>query len=373
GPSDGSTTSDDTPPSTGNTDEPGATVTVEIKDANGATVQTLTPTVGAGGSWSVDAAQLPDGDYTLEATAIDAAGNSSPVATSGFTVDTSAPSVAILTPASGTSTNDDTPTVSGTAQVGSTVSVTISDDQGNVLETVSPTVDVMGNWSFDASQLADGAYTVEATATDVVNNSASTSSGFEVDTSTPIVTLDAPVSGTSTNDDTPTISGTTNEPGAAVTVDITDDQGNIVETLAPMVDAMGNWSIDASQLPEGEYTASATATDTAGNSSAPVESTFTIDLTAPTLSITSPAMGELVETRDIEVTGQTEPGLEVTIEVIDDSGAVIDTITTTADMNGDYSGMVTDLANGDYTLRASTTDDAGNTASEEVGVTVDSE
>ena len=373
GPADGSTTSDDTPTITGMVSEPGAVVTVEISDSNGNVIETLTPTVAAGGGWSVDAAQLADGAYTVTATATDAAGNTSAPDANGFTVDTSAPSVSILTPASGTATNDATPTVSGTAAVGAMLTVTISDAQGNVIETQTPVVDVNGDWSFDAAQLADGSYTIEATATDIVGNSASTTSGFEVDTTSPGVTLDAPADGSLTNDDTPTISGTTDEPGAAVTVTITDANGNTIETLSPMVDANGNWSIDASQLPEGAYTATATATDAAGNDSQDASSGFTVDLTGPGLNVESPIEGQLLPTRDVNVNGSTEADAAITVEVIDAAGNVIDTVTTTADDMGIFAVDVTDLANGDYTFRVTATDAAGNETSENINVTVDSE
>ena len=373
GPANGSTTSDDTPTITGMVSEPAASVTVTITDSNGNVVETLTPTVAAGGGWSVDASQLADGNYTVTATAEDAAGNTSAPATNDFTVDTNAPSVSIATPASGTATSDTTPTVSGTAAIGATLTVTITDSNGTVVETQTPTVDANGDWTFDAAQLADGSYTVEATATDAANNSASTTSSFEVDTIAPGVTLDAPADGELTNDDTPTISGTTDEPGAAVTVTITDSNGNTIETLSPMVDANGNWSIDASQLPEGDYTATATATDAAGNDSQDASAGFTIDLTGPTLNVESPIQGQLIATRDTNVNGSTEADATVTVEIIDDQGNVIDTVTTTADGMGIFDVDVTDLANGDYTFRVTATDAAGNETSENIDVTVDSE
>ena len=374
GPADGSTTSDDTPTITGTVSEPVATVTVEITDSNGNVIETLTPTVGAGGGWTVDASQLADGDYTVSATATDAAGNTSAPVSNGFTVDTNAPTITIVTPASGTATSDNTPTVSGTAAIGATVTVEITDSNGNVVETQTPTVDVNGNWTFDAAQLADGAYTVEATATDIAGNSASTTSSFEVDTSIPAVTLDTPADGTFTNNSTPTFSGTSDEPGAMITVEITDSNGNVVETLTTTVDAMGNWTVDSLiGLTEGDFTATATATDAAGNTSPDASNGFTVDFTGPTLNVENPIDGQLITVRDVNVTGETEAGATVTVEVTDDQGNVVDTVTTTADAMGIFSTDVTDLPDGDYTFNVTATDEAGNSTSEAIGVTIDSD
>ena len=69
-------TRDNTPTITGTTDLPaGSVVTVVVTDVNGSS-QTLTATVQADGTYSVDVATpLPDGPYTALASGVDAAGN----------------------------------------------------------------------------------------------------------------------------------------------------------------------------------------------------------------------------------------------------------------------------------------------------------
>ena len=88
---------------------------------------------------------LADGPHTVKATARDAAGNTSAEsAANTFTVDTTAPAApVVLTPANGSTTSDNTPAFSGTAEADSTVSVIVD---GTPMGPV--TADASGNWSF---------------------------------------------------------------------------------------------------------------------------------------------------------------------------------------------------------------------------------
>src|SRR5205814_4763588 len=49
--------------------------------------------------------------------------------------------------------------------------------------------------------------------------------------------------------------------------------------------------ISSPALSEGTYTAQATQSDTAGNTGSSAAHTFTVDVTAPTVTLTSPAAG----------------------------------------------------------------------------------
>ena len=87
--------------------------------------------------------------------------------------DTIAPGVPTFTmPAAGSFTNDATPTIAGTGEVGSTVRVF-----AGTSEICSTIVPASGNWSCTASTLADGTYTLTARATDAAGNSGATSPG----------------------------------------------------------------------------------------------------------------------------------------------------------------------------------------------------
>ncbi len=149
---------------------------------------------------------LADGAYTVTVTATDAAGNSS-TATSTLTVDTTAPDAPVLDPINATDP------ISGTAEPGSTVTVTFPD--GSTAEVVAdPTT---GEWSVpNPGGLVDGD-TVTATATDPAGNESAPGTGIvSADITAPIVAIDDVL----TNDSTPALTGTVNDPTATVTVNV---------------------------------------------------------------------------------------------------------------------------------------------------------
>lgn len=67
-------------------------------------------------------------------------------------------------------------------------------------------------------------------------------------------------------------------------------------------------------LKEGDHTFSVKAKDEAGNESSIITYTFKIDITPPTLEITSPSSGIEVLEKIIEIKGKTEPGITVKIK-----------------------------------------------------------
>ncbi len=143
-------------------------------------------TATAGGTWSfTPTVPLADGPHAVRATATDAAGNVSVSSnTNSFTVDTiPPPAPVVVTPANGSVTSDNTPTYSGTAEPGVTVTVIVD---GVSVGTTTATAG--GTWSFTpAAPLADGPHTVKATAMDVAGNTSadSNTNSFIVDTVAP--------------------------------------------------------------------------------------------------------------------------------------------------------------------------------------------
>ncbi|WP_224240615.1 adventurous gliding motility protein AgmC [Hyalangium gracile] len=348
-PANGSTTSDNTPTYTG-TAEPNSTVTVYV-DGN----LVGTTTANASGDWSfTPTTALPDGQHTVYATATDAANNVSPNSnTNTFIVDTTPPAApVVLSPANGSTISDSTPTYTGTAEPGSTVTVYVD---GNPVGTT--TADASGNWTFtQATALPDGSHTVSATATDATGNTSGSSNTntFTVDTTAPAApVVVTPANGSTTNDSTPTYTGTA-EPGSTVTVIV---DGNPVGTTT--ANASGDWSFTpTTALTEGQHTVSATATDAAGNTSPQSNTnTFTVDLTAPTAPVvTTPADGAVLGDNTPTYTGTAEPGSTVTVYV--DGNPVG---TTTADASGNWTlTPTTGLSNGQHTVNATATDAAGN-------------
>ncbi|HBO1192057.1 TPA: BapA prefix-like domain-containing protein, partial [Pseudomonas aeruginosa] len=301
------------------TAEPGSSVT--LTDGNGNPIGQTT--ADANGNWSfTPSTPLPDGTV-VNVVARDAAGNSSPPAS--VTVDAVAPATPTVDPSNGT-------TLSGTAEPGS--SVTLTDGNGNPIGQV--TADGSGNWTFTPSTPLPNGTVVNATATDPSGNASSPAS-VTVDAVAPATPVVNPSNGS-------TLSGTA-EPGATVT--LTDGSGNPIGQVT--ADGSGNWSFTpGTPLPNGTVV-NATATDASGNTSA--GSSVTVDSVAPATPVVNPSNGTTLS-------GTAEPGSSVTLT--DGSGNPIGQVT--ADGSGNWSFTPsTPLADGTV-VNATATDPAGNTS-----------
>ncbi|MCB9616875.1 MAG: hypothetical protein H6722_30950 [Sandaracinus sp.] len=344
-PATGSATTDTTPTLSG-TGEPGAMVTVSL---DGTTLDVVT--VEADGTWTVEVtAELAEGMHVVVAMAMDAAGNTA-MDTSIFTVDTST-SVAIVTPADGTRVMTGTPTISGTAEPGAMVTVSVD---GTELGTV--TADGSGNWSIDVTTaLTEGPHSASASATDTLGNTASTESDFTVDLGT-TVSFEQP---SVTGDETPELSGT-GEPGASVEVSV---DGSVVGTV--IVDAEGNWTLVVGPLTDGTHDVSVTATDDAGNTANDTGS-FLVDLDSPAVEIANPGDGTTTSDNTPTITGTATPGASVLVIV---DGSILGI--ASADATGAWSiDVTTALADGEHEVVATVTDADGDTVEDAHVFTVD--
>ncbi|OTJ63046.1 Ig-like domain repeat protein, partial [Pseudomonas aeruginosa] len=300
------------------TAEPGSSVT--LTDGNGNPIGQTT--ADANGNWSfTPSTPLPDGTV-VNVVARDPAGNSRPPAS--VTVDAVAPATPTVDPSNGT-------TLSGTAEPGS--SVTLTDGNGNPIGQV--TADGSGNWTFTPSTPLPNGTVVNATATDPSGNASSPAS-VTVDAVAPATPVVNPSNGT-------TLSGTA-EPGATVT--LTDGNGNPIGQVT--ADGSGNWSFTPGTPLANGTVVNATASDPTGNTSAPASTT--VDSVAPAAPVVNPSNGA-------EISGTAEPGATVTLT--DGSGNPIGQVT--ADGSGNWSFTPsTPLADGTV-VNATATDPAGNT------------
>jgi large repetitive protein len=355
------------------TAEPGSTVGVDV-DGDGTPDYTVE--ADADGNWSVTPdAPLADGTE-ITVTASDEAGNTSDPVTA--IVDAVAPEAPVITQAeddvapgtdpvlTGGSTNDTTPTLSGTAEAGSTVAIF---QDGTEIGTA--TADGSGNWSFTpATELAEGDYSFTATATDAAGNTSDPSTAFEVtvDTTAPAAPTVEPTDGT-------ILTGTA-EAGSTVQVD-TNGDGTPDYTVE--ADADGNWSVTPDTPLADGTEVSVTATDGAGNASAPA--TINVDASAPATPTIQDALDDVDPGTDPVLTGGSTnddtPTLRgtaeanSTVEIFQD-GASVGTVQ--ADASGNWSFVVpAALADGTYGFTATAMDEAGNTSdpSASFDVTVD--
>jgi large repetitive protein len=294
-PSPTASTDDATPTFSGTGATPGDTITLR----DGPTV-IGTAVVKPDGSWSLTpTVPLTDGPHTLSVTASDPAGNQSAPATFPVGINTSAQPVSIVRAldnqdagvgevAQDGVTNDKSPTLEGTGRPGAVV--TISEGAQTLGST---TVAQNGSWSFTvANNPADGVRTYTATQPDATGTG-STNSSFTltIDSTAPAAPTGFVISddvgaeqgplanNDSTDDTTPTFSGTGATPGDVIRV---YDGATVVGSAAVKPD--GTWSVTTTPLAEGPHALSVTQTDAAGNESdaSPVTN-LTVDTTAPGL------------------------------------------------------------------------------------------
>ncbi|MCF1257661.1 Ig-like domain-containing protein [Pseudomonas aeruginosa] len=300
------------------TAEPGSSVT--LTDGNGNPIGQTT--ADANGNWSfTPSTPLPDGTV-VNVVARDAAGNSSPPAS--VTVDAVAPATPTVDPSNGT-------TLSGTAEPGS--SVTLTDGNGNPIGQV--TADGSGNWTYTPSTPIANGTVVNVVAEDAAGNS-SPPATVTVDSSAPPAPVINPSNGV-------VISGTA-EAGATVT--LTDAGGNPIGQVT--ADGSGNWSFTPGTPLANGTVIVATATDPTGNTGP--QAATTVDAVAPPAPVIDPSNGTTIS-------GTAEAGAKVILT--DGNGNPIGE--TTADGSGNWTFTpATPLANGTV-VNAVAQDPAGNT------------
>lgn len=251
--------------------EPGAVVTLTI---DGVGYGTPIP-IDTNGNWSVTLPAgdvLTDGSHTVIALAEDGVGNTA-TATSNFSVDTTT-FVTIATPANGSFSNQAVSTITGSGEVGGTVVLTVN----GTTYAATPVIGANGLWSVTLNApLGDGTYTATAVITDDHGNTDTATSDFTIGIDkclnhsctageycfagdgvcypNVVVVITTPADGSTTDDRTPTISGTS-VPNATITVTI---DGTTIPGVT--VDSNGNWNVTPTvPLADGGHAVTAVAT-----------------------------------------------------------------------------------------------------------------
>ncbi|MCB5205547.1 Ig-like domain-containing protein, partial [Neorhizobium sp. T786] len=255
----------------------------------------------ASGKWSFTVAVLGEGAHSFTAVTVDNAGNEG-ASSALFTlsVDTSAPNAPVITGASddaapvvgvianGALTNDATPTLTGTAEIGAIVK--IYDGSTYLGQT---TADGSGAWTFTPdTNLGEGTHNLRASAVDAAGNEGPQSNLWtvRVDTAAPnapsisnLIDDQGSVTGSianggATDDTRPQLIGSGAEAGAIVT--IYDNEVAIGTTIAA---SNGTWTFTpATPLSGSDHAFSVTATDAAGNEGPQSPSySVTLDTSAP--------------------------------------------------------------------------------------------
>ncbi|WP_424677816.1 Ig-like domain-containing protein [Enterobacter hormaechei] len=364
--------------------EAGQTVTIIFAG------KTWTTMVDANGDWictvpAADLSGLKDGEASVQVSVTNVNGNAAS-SSQAFSVDTAAPAVTINTISGDNMLNaaeaaqDLTLSGTSTAEAGQTVTVTFNGNQ------YTAQVQANGSWTLDVPAadlegIADGSAAVTVTVSDKAGNPASAGAYVLLDTTVPQITFDI-VAG----DDIVNIA----EHGQAliVTGKVTGAQAGDVITLTlngkdytAMLDGAGNWSVgvpatDVGALANGDQTISATVTDKAGNSTSATHA-FDVSLTAPVIAINTLAVDDVINAtekgQDLLISGTSNQpdGTRITVTLNGISYAA------TTDASGNWSvtvpaANVSALGEASYSVTASVTDTAGNSANTSHSVLVDS-
>jgi Big-like domain-containing protein len=337
--------------------EPGSAVEVYV---DGTYVGDATEDPQNPGAFSYTPSGLPDGDYEITVTATDAAGNTSqPSAPLNATLDTQAPAEANVALAQDTGADDsDGITSNGTINVSGVESGAnwqYSTDGGTSWTDGTGTAFTPGEGDYAAGD-------VQVRVVDTAGNAVVTSlPELKIDQTAPaqatvVLANDTGEDGQDnvTSDGALTI---TAEPGA--TVQVYNGQTLLGEATEEGGQP-GTFTFDAGSLPDGAYTITVTATDSAGNSgaeSAPLN--IQLDTTAPV----SPTLELASDNGDSATDGITNNG-EVQVSGIE-AGANWQYSTDGGTSWTDGTGTAFTLPEGDYPangVQVRQIDGAGNTS-----------
>ncbi|MHC5351450.1 Ig-like domain-containing protein, partial [Metapseudomonas furukawaii] len=279
-------------------------------------------TSDANGNWSVTSPKLSEGDHALSASVITVAGGESARSPEfDFRLDLTKPDIDVHgikeviddvgtvqgQIENGGFTDDTTPTLNGTGELGDTIHIYGNDDV--LLDSVKVKPD--GTWSYTTPPLEQGEHAFTVVIEDEAGNQSEKSAPWiiNIDTTAPDApTIDKVVddagtrtgdltSGDVTDDTTPTLSGMA-EKGATVVIYVNDVEIDRV-TADPVTGAWAYTPTEENKLEEGEHRINVRAIDTAGNVSDPSETfELVIDTTAPVdpgIDPDGPGIGEVYD------------------------------------------------------------------------------
>ena len=338
---------------------------------------------------------LAEGTYNFQSRVLDAAGNTSSVASQAVTIDVTGPTVGYTVTvdtytddvfallgnfASGTSTNDSIPLLNGSV-TGLTAGDTVRIYEGVTLLGVAT---VSGStWRYQLGSTTDALHTYHAVVTDAAGNSGLSSSNFTltVDTQAPgasktitigSVNTDSGVSGDFiTNDNTLVFTGTL---GAALAADEAVEfslDGGITYMAATVSGLSWTFDYSATALAENTYNLKARVVDAAGNAGQTANQVLVVDTSAPsaseTIGFTSITTDSGTSNSDYTTNDKTLifngvlgaallSGESVQVRI--NSGSWVNA--TNSGMTWSYDNSATTLSDGAYIVDARVVDTAGN-------------
>ena len=341
-------------------------------DAVGVTQVTWSNSRGGSGtasgttSWSASGITLQSGSNLLTVTARDAGGNSSTdTLTVTYTLpDTTAPVITIATPTNATtfSTSGSTVALGGAATdaVGVT-QVTWSNSRGG-----SGTATGTTSWTASNIALQTGSNVITVTARDAAGNSSSDTLTVTRDATAPSVAITTPTTSNtfSTTVSSLPIGGTSSDAVGVTQVTWSSSRG-----VSGTASGTTAWSSNVS-LVSGTNVITVTARDAAGNTATDILTvTYTPDVTAPTITITSPTSATTFVTTSssLALSGSASDSVGVTLVSWSNSRGG----SGNASGTGSWSVSSIPLLSGANILTVTARDAAGNTSVDTLTVTRD--
>ena len=287
------------------------------------------------GAWTIIFRLPRDGDNIIKVIATDGAGNvSTPSNAVTIRLDTDI-NKPHITPPAVTAVNTESFTLSGTAELDSTVQLWSS---GSIINDAAATA-TNGTWTI-TFDLGEGTNTITAIATDRAGNISTQSEAVTITLDirapgTPTITLDSPL----VNVVSLTLRGTA-EMDSTVQLLLS---GTIING-ATAIATGGIWEIGVT-LTTGVNTFTAKSTDAAGNVSESDAVTITRDIVAPDQPVISvPAATSMInDTASFTFSGMAESG--ATIQLLSSKGPITGA-TATVDNNGDWEIITSTLFDG---------------------------
>jgi len=314
--------------------------------------------------WELDTRELPDGNYTLGATALDDYGHSSSAVPATFTIDNNAPALSVLGPGPSDFVSD-------------AVQVRVSSTDGPFTDMLrvemklderqwTPLTQDAGIWSavWDTTQQSDGTHSLAVRAVDIAGHEANQVVQLTVDNHAPTCRIYSPLSGQYVEGRQLVSVLAQDEVGIVnVTADISGFGGHLMSYNG--LTGYYEYTLMTTGLSDGAYTLTVTVVDRSGKTTSAGPMPFNIDNIAPSFTLVKPTEGEAI-TDNITVVlawsgGRADPG-DVTVRYRIDTGAWIPANVSTSAQG---------LADGPHTITVRAEDPAAHVTEVTVHVFID--
>ena len=289
----------------------------------------------------------------------------------GTSISIAGPTVSINSPAGGATVSGKAVLVSATAAAGSGSTITSvqfqvdKNNQGSAV-TVSPY-----SIPLDTTKLSNGIHTLGAIANDSVGNTTNSASvSITVNNNPTLVTITAPVGGTSVGGSSVPVTATVTT-GSGLAITSVQFRVDDVNQGSPVTSSPYSTTLDFTKLTNGTHTITAVATDSTSANTMSTPITVTVSNVRTTVAIIAPLAGATLSGKGVPVTATVTAGTGLSITSVQFR---VDDVNQGSPVTSSPYGTTLDftkLTNGTHTITAVATDSSNaTTTSTPVSVTV---